>query len=519
MSVNRFLYATNFVVTAPANRPAGPLVKVSGLTNADIFSITVSGVDARDKLNLTGDLLASGHTLDANYSNLLSLSGPVLNLTSANATFLLDTATVSGHSLSATGTNLSGNYTGMVSLTGPTMNLTSANATFLLDTATVSGHSLFATGTNLSGNYTGMVSLSGPTMNLTSASANFNLTAANITGTTLNSDYDNVNFKSAGNQIVNINQKGMTIDGMLVVKGDMVTYSTNEVLLGDSHIGLNAQHKLANEMGGGMTVVNKALSSMQVTSIVTAVDKSNVVFTVAGFRDAAPFEIPYNAIMQVSEASRDNVNGYYALDSITGNGVTKVGDGAAAVYTIDNVLAVGALTFVFREPPNEVFLRQMEANLTGESIWLSHVQMTDLRLDATGELTKAYGNKADFIYYPMGGGAGGSYENIKNGVIGSIEHTITKAITVCENSEGVVNLKLPAITQSLKGSQYKIINKQTSPMVITVNTQGDHINGYIDNNAPSYVNVMPSSEDRSISFVATITDVGVSPVVKGWQML
>jgi hypothetical protein len=417
------------------------------------------------------------------------------------------------------------------------MNVVSDTANFALKNATLSGDALLANYANSLDLKAQTVSVSGPVMNVVSNNARFDLNTATLSGATLLAQYtdaniksNNVNFKSNDDRtIVHVDEKGMTVDGILIVKGDMVTYNSNEVLLGDSHIGLNARHRLSNDMGGGMTVVNKALSSFNVTDITPDPAGAFLNVAVKGLT-GADIIIPTNAIIQISEASMDGANGYYILEkvevgTVAGSVVAGVDAAGKNTYTIkpstlSAAAGVGTFKFTLKTVlPNEVFLPQLSLTLAGEDMWLSHVQMTDLRLDPTGNLSKAYGNTADFTYYAVGSGSG-SYENVKNSSLADMNHPITKSVTVCEKGTGIIHLILPDIIQELKGAEYKIINKQQAVMKITVNNDVEHINGYFGTPVnPSHVDILASMEDEVLKFIATITDPGVLPVVKGWQMM
>ena len=581
MSVNRFLYATNFVVSAPANRPTGPLVHVTNKDGGNLLKVNTIEKDGtgKNELILDGQFTGQGNDFVAQYSNLVDINGSNMKLTSNTANFALSAATLSGATLLAdyatsldlkaqtvgisgpimnvvsdtanfalnnatlSGDVLLANYATSldlkaqtVAVSGPIMNVVSDTANFALKNATLSGDALLANYANSLDLKAQTVSVSGPVMNVVSNNARFDLNTATLSGATLLAQYtdaniksNNVNFKSNDDRtIVHVDEKGMTVEGILIVKGDMVTYNSNEVLLGDSHIGLNACHRLSNEMGGGMTVVNKALSSFNVTDITPDPAGAFLNVTVKDLI-GADFTLPTNAIIQISEASMDGANGYYILEKIeVGTVAGSVVAGVAAgknTYTIkpstlSAAKGVGTFKFTLKTVlPNEVFLPQLSLTLTGEDMWLSHVQMTDLRLDPTGNLSKAYGNTSDFTYYAVGSGSG-SYENVKNSSLVDMDYPITKSVTVCEKGTSITNLILPDIIQELKGAEYKIINKQQAVMKITVNNDAEHINGYFGTPVnPSHVDILASMEDEVLKFIATITDPGVLPVVKGWQML
>jgi hypothetical protein len=658
MSVNRFLYATNFVVNGSAqNRPSGPLVNVTGYDNKDIFKITLSGATNPDSFLLNGDLTVSGakstftgstfdafyntltlsgptmnlrgenlyanyltsltlsgpamnlrgdvldanyltsltlsgpamnlrgQTLDANYSNSLTLSGPAMNLRGdvLDANYLtsltlsgpamnlrgdvldanyLTSLTLSGPAMNLRGQTLDANYSNSLTLSGPALNLRGdvLDANYLTS-LTLSGPAMNLRGENFDANYSNSLTLSGPALNLRgdvldanyltsltlsgpalnlrgqTLDANYltSLTlsgpAINLKGQTLDADYTGqILLKNQGTTIVTVDNKGMVVDGMLVVKGDMVTQSSQEVLLGDSHIVLNAQHKSGAVTGGGMAVVHKAESSIQTKSL--TVSGSVRIFAIdPTLIGQTGITLKKGDIIQISEASRDNNNGYYILDSVNGPIVTS--SSVNGPYTISASNSLGSsvnLDFVFQDNSNELFLKQ--ANLVADqNMVLSHVNMSDIRITSDGEVLKAYGNNIvdpNFLYYPLGG-SGGSYENVKfalglpnttyTGDNNSMNYKITKAVTVCEDTVNkTVNLELPDIDLKQKGAEYKIINKQQSTMRIRAADNITLINGakLTAETEKEYVDVYYSSDDRSIVFIATISN---DSQVRGWQML
>ena len=158
-----------------------------------------------------------------------------------------------------------------------------------------------------------------------------------------------------------------SIDGALVVKGDMITRSEKEVNVGDSHIYLNAENTdTTNSSRGGIVINHKAISATKTVQSTDGTDRKIVV------DDASPFDTGY--IIQVHGATADDINGLYVVDSVDAPNNAIIIDTASGLDFVKNSITTGTAS--------------------GETISIVHVEVGHLRLDE-GTIEFASGSQDD----------------------------------------------------------------------------------------------------------------------------